>query len=285
MQPGSKRPQIWLWPNLVGLDAPIVAVCWQWFLADVFSVDLPDIYHLILALSVWCIYLADRLYDALNARDFAGGTHRLQFTKTYFRPLICIVSAAAAWNLFLIWQNASVDLIRNGLLTGGLVIIYYGSRIFGKKFLSAIFPREILCGFLFTAGTSLAVYTYGTALDPFRFIFAVTAFGILCSLNCILISIWEQNEDLAVRDLSSANRFAELPKIVPRISLVLAIFLTLCIPLGPPRFLLAVSLAAVFLTCLAFYEKLLSREAIRVLGDTVLLTPIIVAAVAKFTGG
>lgn len=46
----------WLWPNLLSLDAPVVAVAWQWLFARVFGADLPAVFHLILGLSVWCIW-------------------------------------------------------------------------------------------------------------------------------------------------------------------------------------------------------------------------------------
>ena len=54
----------WLWPNLLGLDAPAVAVVWQRFLADASGVAVPVAASAVLALVVWGIYLTDRRLDA-----------------------------------------------------------------------------------------------------------------------------------------------------------------------------------------------------------------------------
>ena len=57
-------PPLWLWPNLLSLDAPLVAVLWQSFLAYRFSLPLRLSGCLALGLTVWSIYLLDRLLDA-----------------------------------------------------------------------------------------------------------------------------------------------------------------------------------------------------------------------------
>ncbi|NIP95898.1 MAG: hypothetical protein GWO24_21680, partial [Akkermansiaceae bacterium] len=51
----------YLWPNLLGLDAPLVAVLWCWFYAHVQGVALPGSIFLLLAGAVWSIYTTDRL--------------------------------------------------------------------------------------------------------------------------------------------------------------------------------------------------------------------------------
>src|SRR6202789_4740956 len=57
------RPPVWLWFNLLSLDAPLIALVWQDFLARCY----PTVLHLtgrgVLGLTVWAIYLADRLLD------------------------------------------------------------------------------------------------------------------------------------------------------------------------------------------------------------------------------
>src|ERR1700704_1719121 len=59
---GSKR--FWLWPNLLSLDAPVVAVLWQILFARCFQVPVDALAALLLLLTVWLIYAADRILDA-----------------------------------------------------------------------------------------------------------------------------------------------------------------------------------------------------------------------------
>src|SRR5947208_1712495 len=54
----------WLWPNLLALDAPAVAVTWQLFLAAKAPVAVPLAASVVLALVVWGVYLTDRAVDA-----------------------------------------------------------------------------------------------------------------------------------------------------------------------------------------------------------------------------
>ena len=64
-------PLVWL--NLVCLDAPLVAVSWQWLFARAFQVPLTNSARLTLFLTAWLIYLADRLADSW-ALDRNGAT-------------------------------------------------------------------------------------------------------------------------------------------------------------------------------------------------------------------
>ena len=50
----------WLWPNVLALDAPTVAVVWQRFLGWAFDSPVPAVASVVLGLTVWSIYLADR---------------------------------------------------------------------------------------------------------------------------------------------------------------------------------------------------------------------------------
>lgn len=52
-----------MWPNLLSLDAPAVALVWQDFLARTFGIPLRMPARLVLGLTVWAIYLGDRLLD------------------------------------------------------------------------------------------------------------------------------------------------------------------------------------------------------------------------------
>lgn len=68
----SKRPPAWLLPNLMSLDAPLVALVWMWMLARVMRVQyIETSSYLVLAGGVWCVYVLDRI------RDVRSGKHLL----------------------------------------------------------------------------------------------------------------------------------------------------------------------------------------------------------------
>ncbi|MES1258612.1 MAG: hypothetical protein ABUS51_09280, partial [Acidobacteriota bacterium] len=59
----EQRTPWWLWLNLLSLDAPLVALVWQDFLAHCYPSSLRLVGRWVLGLTVWGIYLADRLMD------------------------------------------------------------------------------------------------------------------------------------------------------------------------------------------------------------------------------
>ncbi len=62
--PADPPPPWWALPNAAALDAPVVAVVWQRFLADRFGVSVPWAATAALAAAVWAVYLGDRWLDA-----------------------------------------------------------------------------------------------------------------------------------------------------------------------------------------------------------------------------
>ncbi len=265
---------VWLWPNLLGLDAPLVAVCWQWMFSRGLGTPLPPVYHWILGLSVWCIYLADRLYDAFRSGKLPEtGTDRLLFTRRNFHPLIGTVLIAGGVNTILILRHVPERLAINGSITAAAVSIYYILRISGKSRVASLVPREILCGTLFAIGTVIAPFTFSHY--HFSFLIPVSLLGMLFSANCVLISIWEREADLAARDSSIASSGS---RIVPRIAglITLIAFVSCAVAFFADWQLhLAIALAAISLRLILLFQKNLSLLTLRVLADAVLLTPLL----------
>ena len=267
----------WLWPNLIGLDAPAVAVAWQWLFARVFGADLPPVFHLILGLSVWCIYLADHLYDSIRAPETDVLTDRLRFTRRHSSTLSAITVAAATANLFLIIRHVPGSLIVTGLITAGLLGVYYLIRLKGNARLASAIPREILCGMIFALGCVIAPHAFLANGSGWAFFFATILLGLVCSANCLLISVWEKEEDIA----GNARSIATSPsRLIPQLAKALTGLILLAAAMsfvGPWQIHLAVCLSTLCLRVMLRFEKRLSQQSLRVLADAVLLSPLLFA--------
>ena len=59
-----KNP-IWLLPNLLSIDAPLVGLAWMWMLGRALRVEyIQAQIWFVLPLAIWCIYVLDRLIDS-----------------------------------------------------------------------------------------------------------------------------------------------------------------------------------------------------------------------------
>ncbi len=266
----------WLWPNLLGLDAPAVAVAWQWLFARVFDSDLPPVFHLILGLGVWCVYLADRIYDSTHAPLIGSQTDRMSFTQRHFAALICVAIITAFVNLFLIISYVPHALFLTGLITAGLVGVYYLIRLKGNPRLMSVMPREILCGMIFGLGCAIAPHAFITNSGGSDYFFATILFGLVCSANCILISVWEKEEDIACNAHSIATSQSRLVPHMARALTGLIILAATMAFTGSWQIHLAVCLSALSLRTMLHFENRLSQRTLRVLADAVLLTPLLV---------
>ncbi len=233
------------------------------------------VYHLILGLSVWCIYLADHLYDATRSPESSGQTDRLRFTRRHFTALATVALAAGTVNLSLIIRHVPLTLIGTGLVTAGLLAIYYVLRIKAGARLASAVPREILCGIIFGLGSVIAPHAFLPKESGSGFILAAVLLGLVCSANCALISAWEKEEDIAGKDRSMATLLSRVLPHIAGVLTALAFLAGVLAFIGPWQIHLAVAASALALRILLCFENLLSRRALRVLADVVLLSPLL----------
>lgn len=274
---------LWLWPNLLGLDAPIVAVSWQWLFAHSFEIDLPFAIHIILGLSAWCVYLADRLIDVKRHAPNEHETERHHFTRTHFKPLVAALLIAAITNLVFIISAVPPTLFASGIFTASLVGIYYLVRFYASSTALYILPREILCGMLFALGSAIGPHAFAPdSQDHLAYFLPVAFLGVLCSVSCILISIWERSADLATADNSFgtlrpylASSFSSGLIGLSLISLVVSFYST-------TEVYMAIAISALALSVAIHFEDRLTQPMRRVLADALLLSPLPVLAWSLF---
>lgn len=185
----QREIQIHAWPNVLGLDAALIAVAWQQVFADATDCELGWTAGLVLGFSVWLTYLADRLFDVSKRHGDALLSIRHQFAKRHNHMLWHIWFPVLAIDIFLAYFGLSAEQFFRGLLLLALCLLYTGlNRLLSKRF----FPKEILVALIFVGGTVVFL----EELPPLA---AVTAFTLLCLINCLGIAYRETEFDDAMR--------------------------------------------------------------------------------------
>jgi hypothetical protein len=261
-------PPFWLWPNLLSLDAPIVAVLWQDFLAYRFELPLRPAWRLVLGLTVWAIYLLDRLLDARQPPAFDEPA-RHRFYRRYRNAMAVLLGVVLAADAIVALGWLRPALLREGLVALAGVLAYLAAFHVPAK--AGKLPKEIAAAVLFTAGTFLTAWI---RLPCLRLAWAALAFFILCLANMIAIETWEWRELPKTRALAAPPHV--LTRWLGRTYLVwVPLAVMLCVIAGRNEWYASIALSAAACALLYAAGRHVSLEARRALVDGVLLTPIL----------
>ena len=91
------KPRWWQWPTILAFDAPAVALAWQFMLARVAGVALGPHQVVLLGISVWLAYAADRWIEGWRLSLKTVRTQRHYFFLRW------------RWPIFAIWIVMLVD--------------------------------------------------------------------------------------------------------------------------------------------------------------------------------
>jgi len=179
---------LWLLPNVFSLDAPLVALAWQHLLAKQFEIPLALAGRLVLGLTVWAIYLIDRLLDVRDPQR-AQETARHRFYQNHRHAAFVLLAAVLAADIVALIE------LRPAVFHAGLVplagVIAYLIVVHANPRLRL--PKEIAVALLFTAGTFVVAWARTT--DPvLQLAGPALAFFCLCVLNLSTIELWESRE-------------------------------------------------------------------------------------------
>lgn len=181
----SEKPatRLWLWPNVLSLDAPVVAVLWQILFARCFGVPVDALAALLLLLTVWLIYSADRTLDAWRG---AGDSPRHEFYRRHWRDLLPLWIAVLALTGWLAAVHLKPGLFLRGFVLSIAVTVYFVSVQFRST--CSPWPKEAVVGIVFALGASLVAW--GRIQTPADAA-AILLFSALCWMNCVVIQKWE----------------------------------------------------------------------------------------------
>ena len=257
--------RLWLWPNLLSLDAPIVAVLWQILFARCFHVPVDAVAAVLLAIAVWLIYVADRTLDAWKGERRSA---RHLFYARHWKQLLPVwlaVLGAAGW---LAIERLPAELFERGVFLLAAVVVYLVLIHFGRR----RFPKEAAVGVLFALGASLIAWGEVRTLADAA---AICLFCGLCWINCLAIEKWEKWERWEQRDDGPRNWSPGVAALA--VALMAGVLLYANRPV-----LGGAELASAFgLLLLGIARTRLSVNAMRVLADVALLSPALFISVMR----
>jgi len=262
-----------LWLNLVCLDAPLIAICWQWIFAHSFHLSVRPGHSAALFLTAWIIYLADRLGDSLSVVAGEPKSLRQQFCLRHKKIWFVSITCVGVLDLVVVLRAVNYETAVLGGILGAFTIAYLAINHAHSQIWETIPLKEFIIGSLFAAGTLVGVTPHIFA-ERSAMIFAAILFAALCSLNCVSIAIWERELDriqgkhsIATR-WTHANSFARMFLfLLPAASVLLCL-----VDRGGWPVTSCVGASSILLGALRFVR--VSRDERSALADIVLFTPL-----------
>lgn len=287
--------------HLASLDAPTVAATWTLAFAWVVHVPLPAWVPILIVLTVWSVYVGDRILDARSGLR-ADNPRRLQerhrFHWRYRRILLPLASLAAVAAACIIFSLMPVTARRRDSFLAAASLLYF-TRVHTGRFASRLLSKEFLVGLLFTIGCVLPAFS--RAASPLGLLAPGTFFILLAWLNCHAIERWESAARIS--DEAGCSRACPEPFEGSRIwdrgwrdeqnhVVALATLLALAgmalataLAFSQPRAAALTACAALSAILFALLDRLRSRipaVPLRAAADLVLLTPVLLVPVAPF---
>lgn len=268
-----------LWLNLICLDAPIVALSWQWLFAKMFvlPVDAPS--RAALFLTAWLIYLADRLGDSLTVPPGARMSLRQVFCARHHKVWIGVLGLVAMIDAVVIEAGLNVQALVAGVVIGAVALIYLIVNHRWSRLWRVLPLKEISIGILFASGTIASLLPTTSAFTP-SFMTVSLLFALLCALNCMCIARWERTLDLAQARSSIATAWPRIADRVLIATLSLAAMALASMPFahaGKPAYF-CVALSALGLAALDKFGDDWLGDTRTACADLVLLTPLLIVA-------
>lgn len=269
--------QLWLWPHLFSLDAPLIAVLWQVLLTRDLAIEVSRGEPFVLGLCVWCVYIGDRVLDAMRPRTAGWEPVRRRFYRDHLQ-----IASIAGLCLIVMVLPLAYHLLKRSTFYAGMVLTipllcYLVLVHLPPMRWRARWPREMAVACVFTLGVFLAVWIGdGRTLRPLWM--PAILFWLLCWVNCCVIETWEWYANIHHTEgkPSHSTRWVARHFIFIAGSIACLAVVVGYRNLAPFHFSIAVFLSGVALALLAACRPYLPINGLRVAADLALCTPLLV---------
>ena len=278
--PPEQRKPLWLFPNLLSLDAPLVAVAWLYIFAKTWRADYhPWEAYVSLGLAVWVIYVADRLLDASILGTGSGKLEaRHEFHRRHRKILTIAAGLAALAALILVVSYMSYAIYHYILIGGVVVAGFFGLSMLSSQDSEEIpHAKNILAGTGFAFGTAMMAHVYLPELGIYRLLGSreFICFAVLCILNISAIDLWEHASRSPDVEIKASDESAlTLPLVL--LGAAALVFAVLDHEMATRPFFYAILTGAALLQILNRTRARYSMDALRVLADVAMLLPVFV---------
>jgi len=278
--PAAYRKPIWLLPNLLSLDAPLVAMAWLYVFAKTWRLGYhPWQAYASLGLAVWVIYAADRLFDAsMSARPLHEMQPRHRFHVHYHRLFKIGITAALVLATALVVTTMPMAIYKHLLIAGVLIAGFFGLSMISWQSESEVpVTKNVLAGVTFAFGTAMTahVYRFEFSIGDMFFSPEFLCFAVLCILNISAIDFWEhaaRSEDVEIK--ASDELSLTLPLVVLAAAALGQALLDKSQNSRP--FFYAILTGAGLLYLINRERARFQMDTLRVLADAVMLLPVLI---------
>lgn len=272
------RKPLWLYPNLLSLDAPLVALAWLHIFAQTWRLGYhPVEAYISLGLAVWAIYVGDRLLDiSLLGRQPERLEPRHRFherNRRWLRVLMVVALAVAAG---LVVTRMPVAIFRYLLMGGVMVAGFVGLSMLSSQDHEEVgLTKNILGGMTFAFGTAMTAHLYRWEFGVYELLVSreFICFAVLCVLNIAAIDLWEHSARAEDVETKASD---ELTLTLPLVLLGCAALAFAVQETSTRPFYYAILTGSALLYALNRKRANFSMDALRVLADIALLVPLLV---------
>lgn len=278
-----------MWPNLLSLDAPLVAIAWLYMFTRAWQVNYLEWQaYAALGLGVWVIYVVDRLLDLRVRADddpALAARHEFHFRHRGWFVAGGVLAVLAGLWFVLRYLPAELLLSYSGPAVG-LVTAFFLAVIGSRGSHEVPYLRNVIAGLAFGYGTAMMAHTRVASQGMFSMLVSreMIAFSVLCMLNITAIHLWEHSRRSKDPEVEAADEMSlTLPLIVLAGAAMVFAYLDNPAMFGrgfgseePPArpFFYAILISTALLQILNRSRRRFSLDALRVLADVALLAPL-----------
>jgi hypothetical protein len=279
-----QRKPFWLYPNLLSLDAPLVAMAWLYVFSKTWRLYHQWEAYATLGLVVWVIYVADRLLDV----SMLGGTSamleaRHRFHQDHRKALRIGVVLALLVAVALVLTRMPMTIYKHLVFGGVLVAGFFGLSMLSTQDTSEVpYSKNVLAGVTFAFGTAMTAHMYRSEFGIYEMLHSweFISFAVLCTLNICAIDLWEHASRSVDLDTKASD---ELALTLPLMLLGGASLLFALLDEEQARrpFFYTILTSSAMHYILNRMRSRFSMDSMRVLADVALLAPVLVFLAAS----